>query len=347
MAAFWWLALSWLGLASGVLEIVTIAIKFVAAVAGVWGAYRLVDVISSALERKAARTENKFDDLLVPLVRKSAKVFVIAFGLIFIADTLRLSISGMLAGLGLAGMAIALAAQDTVKNFFGSLTVVLDRPFQVGDWCLIDDTEGSVEEVGFRSTRVRTFYNSIISIPNAKLLTATVDNMGARRYRRWKTKLGVTYDTSPEKLDALCEGIRELVRYHPYTRKDYFQVHVVGLADFSIEILLYLFFETPNWTQELKARHNLILDMLRLAERLEVQIAFPTQTLHMVQEPGDGSPPTPPIEPGTAREVGRKTARSIVVPPTTRFEPAKVLAGVEKDEAEADAAEVDDGNGEG
>ena len=121
----------------------------------------------------------------------------------------------------------------TVKNFFGSLTLVMDRPFEVGDWVLIDDVEGSVEEVGFRSTRVRTFYQSVISLPNSKLLTAVVDNMGARRFRRWTTKLGVTYDTPPDTLDAFCEGLRELVRQHPHTRKDYFHVYVVGFAESS------------------------------------------------------------------------------------------------------------------
>jgi len=282
MAGVWWLGLSWLGLHADVLRFVSTGIKTVAAIAGVWGAYRLVDVISGALERKAARSESKFDDLLVPLVRKSLKVAVVAFGAVFVADVLQFSIKSLLAGLGLGGLAFALAAQDTVKNFFGSLTVVLDRPFEVGDWVLIDGIEGSVEELGFRSTRIRTFHNSVITIPNAKLLTAVVDNMGRRQYRRWTTKLGVAYHTTPDQLEALTEGIRELIRTHPYTRKDYFQVYVTGLADSAIEILIYTFFTTPDWGRELRERQRLILDMLRLCEALGVDIAFPTQTLHVV-----------------------------------------------------------------
>ena len=282
MAGVWWLGLSWLGLHADVLRFVSTGIKTVAAIAGVWGAYRLVDVIAGALERKAALSESKFDDLLVPLVRKSLKVAVVAFGVVFVADVLQFSIKSLLAGLGLGGLAFALAAQDTVKNFFGSLTVVLDRPFEVGDWVLIDGIEGSVEELGFRSTRIRTFHNSVITIPNAKLLTAVVDNMGRRQYRRWTTKLGVAYRTTPEQLEALTEGIRELIRTHPYTRKDYFQVYVTGFADSAIEILVYTFFTTPDWGRELRERQRLILDMLRLCEALGVEIAFPTQTLHVV-----------------------------------------------------------------
>lgn len=282
MAGVWWFGLSWLGLHADVLKFVSTGIKTVAAIAGVWGAYRLVDVIAGALERKAALSESKFDDLLVPLVRKSLKVAVVAFGIVFVADVLQFSIKSLLAGLGLGGLAFALAAQDTVKNFFGSLTVVLDRPFEVGDWVLIDGIEGSVEELGFRSTRIRTFHNSVITIPNAKLLTAVVDNMGRRQYRRWTTKLGVAYHTTPDQLEALTEGIRELIRTHPYTRKDYFQVYVTGLADSAIEILVYTFFTTPDWGRELRERQRLILDMLRLCEALGVEIAFPTQTLHVV-----------------------------------------------------------------
>ncbi|MCA8922999.1 MAG: mechanosensitive ion channel family protein [Planctomycetes bacterium] len=309
MSVFWWVCVGVLGLPANVAYVVVLAIRFVAAVAGVWAAYRVVDVVCSALEKRSLRTENRFDDLLVPLVRKSAKVAVVVFGLVFVADTLDFSVSSLLAGLGLAGMAVALAAQDTVKNFFGSLTVVLDRPFEVGDWVLIDGVEGSVEEVGFRSTRVRTFYNSVISLPNAKLLTATVDNMGARHYRRWKTTVQVTYDTPPDRLEAMCEGIRELVRRAELTRKDYFQVYVTGMAASGIDILVYVFFATPDWGRELRARHQLILDILRLAKKLDVGIAFPSQTLYLTR-PTDS--PEETFDTADAMGHGRKLARELL-----------------------------------
>ena len=310
MSGIWWLGLGWFGLPKQVLTVMTTAVEVVAACAGVWAAYRAVDVVCSALEKRSLRTASKFDDLLVPLVRKSGKVAVFGFGVVFIADTLDFSISSLLAGLGLGGLAFALAAQDTVKNFFGSLTVVLDRPFEVGDWVVIDGVEGGVAEVGFRSTRIRTFYNSIITIPNAKLLTATVDNMGARKYRRWTTKLTLAYNTSAERLEAFCEGVRELIRQHPKTRKDYFQVYVNGLGASAIEILLYVFHQTADWTEELQERHRLILDILRLAEKLQVEIAFPTQTLHMIKE-AEAKLSPPPI-PTLAHDAGREAARAIV-----------------------------------
>ena len=297
MALFWWLGLSWLGLPAGLLSVLIVAVKFVTAVAFVMVAYRLVDLVSSFLAHRAERTDSRFDDLLVPLISKSLKVFIVAFGIVFVADNLGTDVQGLLAGIGLGGLAVALAAKDTVGNLFGSLTVLLDRPFHVGDWVVIGNVEGTVEEVGFRSTRVRTFYNSVITLPNSVLISASVDNYGVRQYRRWSTKIGIAYNTPPEKIDAFCEGIRELIRRHPYTRKDYFHVYLNGFGDTSLDILLYVFFETPEWATELRERHRLAVDMLRLAKDLEVEYAFPTQTLYLRQEnwqapetAGDGYP---------------------------------------------------------
>lgn len=275
-----------LGLTGQILTVLDVAVSFLSAGSGVWAAYRFVDILSAYFARRAEATDTKFDDLLVPLIRKSLKVFIVAFGLVFIADNLNVDITSLLAGLGLGGLAFALAAQDLVKNLFGSLTVLMDRPFQVGDWVVIGGQEGMVEEVGFRSTRIRTFYSSLITMPNAMLISTPVDNYGARKYRRWNATLSVTYDTPPEKIEAFCEGIRELIRRHPDTRKDYFHVYARDFGAASLDLLLYLFFTSPDWGKELQARHALFLDILRLAGELGVEFAFPTQTLHVLR-PGE------------------------------------------------------------
>ena len=280
MALIWQSGLEWLDLPVQILTILLVAVRFVAVAAAIMGAYRLVDVASVFLAERAARTASKFDDLLVPLFRKSLKIFVVAFGLVFMAETLKLDYTTLLTGLGLGGVALAFGSQEMIASLFGSLTIILDRPFEVGDWIVVGDAEGNVEEVGFRSTRIRTFYNSLVTVPNATMMRSTIDNLGARRYRRWKTILSVTYDTPPEKIDAFCEGIRELVRRHPYTRKDYFHVYLNDFGPASLNILLYVFHETPEWSTELRERHRLALDILRLASRLGVEFAFPTQTLY-------------------------------------------------------------------
>lgn len=244
----------------------------------------MVNTVAEVLQVRADRTATKFDDVLIPLVRKTLKIFVVVLGVIYAAQSLSINIVPLITGLGIGGLAFAFAAKDTVENFFGSVAVVLDRPFEVGDWVVVDDIEGTVEELGFRSTRVRTFYNSQVTIPNSNLVRANVDNMGRRRYRRWRTTIGVQYDTPPDLLLAFTEGIRELVRTHPYTRKDYYQVWMHDWADSSMNVLLYVFFEVPDWNTELRERERLFVDIVRLADRLGVAFAFPTRTLHLFRE---------------------------------------------------------------
>lgn len=244
--------------------------------------YQLVDILKIYLEKLAKDSENKFDDILVPLVTKTLKTFVVLIGIIFIGNSLTLDMKSIIAGMGIGGIAFALAAKDTISNIFGSLTVLLDRPFQIGDWVLIDGSiEGTVEEVGLRSTRIRTFYDSLISLPNGRLTNAHIDNYGRRTYRRLSTKIGVQYDTPPEKLEAFCEGVRTLIANHPYTRKENFHVYFNNFGNSALEVLLYVFWKVPGWADELNEKHRLLMDILRLGNELGVEFAFPTQTIHL------------------------------------------------------------------
>ena len=318
-ALVWYGGTTLIGLPDIALIVLLVALKLFTVVAAIWTAFRFVDLLSSYLARKALKTDTKFDDLLIPLLSRSLKVFAVCMGLITCAQAFSIPISGLLGGLGLGGMALALASKDTIANLFGSLTVLVDRPFEVGDWIITEGVEGSVETVGFRSTRVRTFYNSLITVPNSMLTTATVDNMGRRQYRRIRTTLGVQYDTTPEQIEAFCEGIRELIRRHPYTRKDYYHVYFNQFSSSSLDIMLYCFIECPDWSVELRERHRLFSDILRLAQELHVAFAFPTQTLHMVNEQGD--PQHPPEIAKDPTQAGQQFAAQIagpLVPPERR-----------------------------
>lgn len=311
MSAIWWVGINAIGLPELALLILLVAVKALASLAAVWAAYRVVDLFAVWLRARAEATDNKIDDVLAPLIPRTLKIFVTVIGVVFIADNLNIDITGLLAGLGLGGLAFALAAKDMVQNLFGSITVLLDRTFTVGDWIIVDGVEGTVEHMGFRSTRIRTFYNSLVTLPNSKFITAKVDNMGERRYRRYKARFGIAYDTPPERIEAFCEALRELVRQHPYMRKDYFQVYLNDLGASALEVLVYVFWETPDWSAELRERHRFLLDCLRVARELGVEYAFPTQTLYLRQEdwqvPEDGRPPL-----SEARATGRETARRVV-----------------------------------
>ena len=248
--------------------------------------YKLADVVAAYFTKLATKTESTLDDQLVPLMRKTLKAFVIIVGTLFILrDGLNLDIIPFLTGLSIGGVAIALAAQDTIKNFFGSVMIFIDKPFQVGDWITSGDIDGTVEEVGFRSTRIRTFRNSLMYVPNGKIADAILDNHGLRQYRRFYTTLTVTYDTPPELIDEFVKGLREIVLAHPDTRKDMFHVYFNNLSSYSQDIMFYIFFEVPNWGEELRCRHEILVQIVKLANSIGVRFAFPTQTLHMESFP--------------------------------------------------------------
>lgn len=247
--------------------------------------YRGVDLVSLYFERQASKTANTLDDMLVPLLRKSLKVFVVITGVLFILQNLNFNITALLAGLSIGGLAFALAAQDMIKNFFGSLMIFADKPFQIGDWINFQGVDGMVEEVGFRSTRVRTFANTLVSVPNGRIVDMVVDNFGKRNYRRFFTTIAITYDTPPAVIQTFVDGLRKIIEKHPNTRKDFYEIHLNNLGSHSLDIMFYVFFKVPTWSLELKARHEIIMETISLAKTLGVRFAFPTETIHIEDFP--------------------------------------------------------------
>lgn len=331
MGYVWLLLFPLLWTPSWFTTVLTTMSYFVMVLAGIWSTYRIIDIISSIASVVLDRRTSTFDDLLVPFLRKFLKIIVTILGIVyFFGRIYPEDVNKLLGGLGLGGLAFALAAQDTIKNVFGSITVMLDRPFEIGDWIKLEGVEGMVESVGFRSTRVRTFANSLISVPNGKLIEAVVDNFGRRQYRRLSCKLNVTYSTTPEKLESFCEGIRELIRRHPYTRKDMYHVYFNEFGAHSLDILVYMFFEAPDWATELRERHRLLTDILRLARCIGVDFAFPTQTLHLHN--ADEAPPVDSKIPQRAANlaadiIGRSEAAAIAkitVPPPESIHPVAI-----------------------
>lgn len=247
--------------------------------------YKLVDVFSLYLEKVAGKSESSLDNHVVPMLRKILKVFVVILGALFILQNLDVNITALLAGLSIGGLALALAAQDTLKNLFGSLMIFIDKPFSVGHWITSGEIDGTVEEVGFRSTRIRTFRNSLHYVPNGRLADASIDNHGLREFRRFFMHIAITYDTPPDLIEVFVQGLRKIVDNHPKTRKDFYIVEFNEMGEFSLRIMFYIFFAVPTWPEELKTRHEILIEIVRLAERLGVRFAFPTSTLHMENFP--------------------------------------------------------------
>lgn len=285
----------------------------------VWFFYGMVNVFSEMLAEVTSKTESKLDEQLVPLLRKSLKVFVVVVGTLFIVQNSGYNVASVLAGLGIGGLAVALAARDTLANFFGSVTIFLDKPFQIGHWINVNGQEGIVEEVGFRTTRIRTFYNSLISVPNAVMASTAIDNLGMREFRRIRTVINLTYSTTPEQLEAFVEAIKGVVVSTPAMRKDFYEVHFNDFGSHSLDVLIYVFVKVANWHEELQERHNFFMKILDIAKETGVEFAFPTQTLHIDSFYKD-----------QPREVGRKISEDNLAESVWQFGP-EVVPGKKRD----------------
>lgn len=296
--AFWWLAIYLIGFEGTPQTSLQIMVEVLVSLSLVWLVYRLADVLTDYLSEIAAATDSTLDDQLVPLLRRALHTFIVVFGLLVTVQNLGFNVLSVLAGLGLGGLAFALAAKDACANLFGSIMILADRPFQIGDWIIAGDVEGTVEGIGFRSTRVRTFYHSVVSVPNSKLAAANIDNMGKRERRRIKAYFELTYDTPPTKIEAFIEGLKAIVKANEYTKKDAFHAAFTGYGSSGLKVLLYCFLEVPDWSTELVARQNMFLEVLRMADTIGVEFAYPTQTLHVESLPGHESPEreTPELE---------------------------------------------------
>lgn len=246
--------------------------------------WNLSDFVGEVLSSVHRRNKSKLDSQLVPFGRKLLKGFVILIGLFYFISSLGIDYTPLLAGASIGGLALALAAQETVKNVFGSITIFIDQPFEVGDYIVFEGGDGTVEEIGLRSTRIRTMYDSLITMPNGKLIDMLIDNLGARKNRRYKTFYSFPYNTPPDLINLYIEGLREIVLKHPQTNKDIYYIYINELSAHSIDILVNIFFRVENWEKELIARSEFITEALNLANEIGIHFAIPAQRLKVQSE---------------------------------------------------------------
>jgi MscS family membrane protein len=279
-----WILLPFLLLTHEALQVCTyiLAVFIPISITGI--IYRIVDIAAQVTKKLALRNKSSIDNNLIPLARKILKIIVVIFGGIYVLKALNIDITPLIAGVSIGGLALALAAQETVKNLFGSITIFTDQPFEAGDWIVFDGREGNVEEVGIRSTRIRTFYNSIITVPNGKLADMMIDNMGKREIRRYRTKLSLVYGTPAEKITQFIDGLRKIILNHKYTHKENYSINVSDLSESSIDIIFTIFFVTQDGTLEADSRQEIILSILDLAKNTGVEFAYPTRSLHLTDD---------------------------------------------------------------
>ncbi|MBW1751687.1 MAG: mechanosensitive ion channel family protein [Deltaproteobacteria bacterium] len=256
------------------------------AIAVIWFTMRLVTIVDVHLKKWAASTESTTDDLLVPLVGKTLRIFIlIVGGIIVIQNLTGVKIGPLLASLGIGGLAVALAARESIANFFGTLTILFDKPFQVGQRIVINDFDGIVESVGLRSTRIRTLTGHLLTIPNEKVVSSTVENIGMRPHIRWLTNIGITYDTSTEKVAKAVEIIQEILANHEGMKADFPpRVFFNGFNDFSLNIMIVVWYHPPNYWDYQGWLQKVCLEIMRRFETEGIDFAFPTRTVHLAND---------------------------------------------------------------
>src|SRR5210317_1234906 len=246
-----------------------------------WFFFNMVDMVDHYLNQWASRTESALDDHLAPLVRKTLRIFIVIMAGLMAIQSFGYPVTGVLASLGIGGLAFALAAKDTVSNIFGSLMIIFDRPLHVGDWIKAGDMEGTVEEVGFRSTKIRTFAKTLISVPNNIIANMALDNFSRMPKRRIRLTVGVTYETTPTQMRQAVNRIREMLKTHPAIDQEFFLVNFTDFGASSLDIMVYCFTTTTVWGEYLDARQDVSLKIMDILENMGLEIAFPSRTVYL------------------------------------------------------------------
>jgi len=243
---------------------------------------RIIDLVSAIFIQKAELTDSKLDDQLIPLVKRAGKTLMWILGIVFILQNMGVEVTALVAFGSVGGVAIALASKDTVENLFGSLVVFIDQPFQIGEYVIIDGSiEGVIEEVGFRSTRIRTLDKTLISVPNAKIAHCTVNNFAKIPERRFKCTLALRYDTTTAQMEAFIESLRTYLSEHEMVNSDSVIVYFADMNSFSLDVLVMAFIKSNAWIELVKFKHEAFLQFMKLAEEHNVGYAFPTTTIEL------------------------------------------------------------------
>ena len=250
--------------------------------------YRLVDIVEYYLTLWTAKTQTTLDDMLVPIIRKTLRIFIVLVAGLYIADNiLDQDIGTILAAAGIGGLAIALAAQETIANIFGSVNIFADRPFQIDERIRVGGFDGPVESVGLRSTRIRTLDGHLVSIPNSKIANDVVENIGRRPYIKRVANIGVTYDTSPEKVEKAVQIIKDILAQSKEINSDPEmppRVYFSDFADFYLNILVIYWVKPPDYWLFQETNQKINLAIMRAYENEGIEFAFPTQTLYLKKE---------------------------------------------------------------
>jgi len=260
-------------------------VQALAAIALAYALFRLVDVVEHYLQRWIGKTKTKLDDMLVPVIRKSLRATITIIAVLWIADgILDAEIRAILVSAGVGGIAIALAAKDTIANFFGSVTIFADRPFQIDELIKIGDHLGPVEQVGFRSTKIRTLQGHLVTVPNSIIVNSAVENIGRRPYIRRISNITITYDSGQQGAERAVEIIKEVLSKVPEVNTDPEKPPRVYFSDFndwSLNIYISYWVKPPDYWLYHEVNERVNMEIMKRFEAEKIEFAFPSQTLYI------------------------------------------------------------------
>lgn len=273
--------LQWIALPAPVQAFVVELQGALATVAVFWLVLRSIGVAQLTLPATDWGARHPALRSLIPLGGRIARLVIFLIAVLTVISQFGYPVATILAGLGIGGIAIALGAQKSLEHFFGSVSIGVDQPFRVGDWVKVTDTEGEVESIGLRSTRIRTLERTVVSIPNGQLAESRSENFGQRDRIRFRAVVGVEYGTTAAQLRAIRDGIEAVLRAHPKTWPDRVQVALANFGAYSLDIELFCWIDTTAVDEFRQVRQELMLQIMDVVERNGASFAFPTQTHHV------------------------------------------------------------------
>jgi len=226
----------------------------------------------------------KIDKILIPFLSKVLKFIIIALSLSVILQEWEYDIDGFIAGLGLGGLAFALAAQQTLANLFGGVVIITDKPFSIGDWIETPSVEGTVEDINFRSTKIRTFAQALVTIPNSSLANEPITNWSRMGKRQISFNLGLARETTREQLKECISAIKEMLRNHEGVHPETIFVNFDSFGESSLDIFLYFFTKTTKWGEYLQVKEDISLRIMSILEEHGVSLAFPSTSIYFANK---------------------------------------------------------------
>ncbi len=246
-----------------------------------WILLKMIDFAGLILLKRAELTENKMDDQLIPFIIEIGKIFIYIFGIfIIMGNIFNVNIAALATGLGIGGVALAMASKESLENLLGSFTIFFDQPFTVGDVVIVGSVTGTIEKVGFRSTRIRTFDKSLVTVPNKKMIDAELDNLGLRSVRRVKFNVGLTYETSSEQMKAIVNDIQEMINLHETTNQDG-RVRFQEFGASSLDIMVMYFVDSPRWEDLINVKEDVNYKIMEIVKKHKSDFAFPSRTVYL------------------------------------------------------------------